>query len=533
MEYQETHGVATNANGLFSFVVGEGSPTNGQFDQITWGDKPHHLQIEIDEGNGYVVMGKVKLQSVPYALFAAKTGSVDDADADPKNEIQTLSLSGRTISLSDGGSVTLPADADDDPSNEIQTLTLSGGTLSLSKGGSVTLPTSNDDDPSNEIQTLSISNDTISLTNGGKVKLPTQTLTAGTGIDITSGVVSATNTSALWNASQLQGVSMSSQKPNKDDVLTYNGTNWVPGTASGGSSLWKKDGNDIYFDNYNVGIGTSSPIFRLHITDSIYGSGNGTIMTQNYLNGGTDGGYINYAFRSVVAGHGGGDNTAGAFYSTDDVASTGIARGIFAIADGDGRYNYALHGISGADATIQNYGVVGVSNGTGTFNMGVYAQANRSNTNTNYGIYAAADSATTDYAGYFSGDVTYTGTLASASDVKLKRDIQDFRGAIDVIKTLEPKTYYFKSEGDAAKMNLSDRKQYGFLAQDLERNFPDLVHTQKQPVSLESAEVLEYKGVDYMSLIPVLTQAIKEQQAMIEELQAKVKALEKEQNNEK
>jgi len=129
MEYQETHGVATNANGLFSFVVGEGSPTNGQFDQMAWGDKAHHLQIEVDAGSGYVVMGKVKLQSVPYALFAANTGSVDDADADPTNEIQQLSISGSKISLSDGGSIDLPVDNDNNPTNEIQTLGITGNTF--------------------------------------------------------------------------------------------------------------------------------------------------------------------------------------------------------------------------------------------------------------------------------------------------------------------------------------------------------------------------------------------------------------------
>jgi len=432
------------------------------------------------------------------------------------------------LTLSNGGSVALPTNNDNSPTNELQTLGLTGNTLTLTDGGSVSLPNDNDTSARNEIQTLTLSNDTIFLSDGGHVILPSQsTFTAGTGISISSGTISATNTSSIWNASQLQGVGVSSSKPAKDQILQYSGTSWTPVTLSGGgTSIWKKDSNNIYFENYNVGIGTDKPIFRLHITDSIYGTGNGTIMTQNYLHGGTDGGYVNYAFRSVVDGHGGGDNTAGLFYSINDVSSTGMARGVRSVADGDGRYNYGMHATSGENASVQNYGVVAVSDGEGTFNMGVFTIADGNSSNTNYGIYATVDSATTTYAGYFNGNVTYTGTLASASDIKFKRDIQNLTGALELITSLEPKTYYFKDEGDAEFIGLSSSKQYGFIAQDLQKVFPDLVHTQKQPKGLKSTETIEYVGVDYISLVPVLTQAIKEQQDMIEDLQAKLLELE-------
>jgi hypothetical protein len=533
LEYQETHGVATNANGLFSLIVGEGSPGSGQFSTLKWGDKNHHLQIEVDAGNGYVVMGKIQLQSVPYALFAANTGSVDDADADSTNELQTLSITGNKISLTDGGSVDLPVDNDNSATNEIQTLGISGNTISLSNGGSVALPVNNDNSATNEIQTLSSSNDTIFLSDGGFVVLSGQTLTAGTGIDITSNTVSAKNKSNIWNAGELQGTSISTDKPTNNDVLQYDGTKWAPSAATGGGSLWKKDGKNVYFDEFNVGINVKKPLFKLHITDSIYGTGNGTIMTQNFLHGGTDGGYINYALRSVVIGHGGGDNTAGAFYSLDDVSATGIARGVYSTADGDGNYNYAVHAVTGENASVQNYGVVAVSEGKGTFNMGVYTVARRNNANTNYGIYASTDSATTQYAGYFNGNVTYTGTLAAASDMKLKRDVKNLSGAVELVKSLQPKSYYFKSTGDAQDIRLSKHKQFGFIAQDLEKTFPNLVHVQKQPKSLKSKEVIEYKGVDYISLIPVLTQAIKEQQEAIELLEQKVEQLQKQIEDEK
>ncbi len=102
------------------------------------------------------------------------TDEVDDADPDPVNEIQTLTKTGNTISLSqNGGSVTDEVDdADPDPVNEIQTLTKTGNTISLSQnGGSVTDEVDDaDPDPVNEIQTLTKTGNTISLSeNGGSV----------------------------------------------------------------------------------------------------------------------------------------------------------------------------------------------------------------------------------------------------------------------------------------------------------------------------------------------------------------------------
>ncbi|MFM2177233.1 MAG: hypothetical protein RL015_1331, partial [Verrucomicrobiota bacterium] len=84
---------------------------------------------------------------------------------------QTLSLSGGTLSISNGNSVTLP---DTSATNELQTLSLSGSSLALSNGGgNVTLP---DSSATNELQALSIAGSVISLSNGGgSVTLPSAT----------------------------------------------------------------------------------------------------------------------------------------------------------------------------------------------------------------------------------------------------------------------------------------------------------------------------------------------------------------------
>ncbi len=84
--------------------------------------------------------GGVTSVSGTYPNFTVTTPT--PADNSPTNEIQTLSIAGNTVSLSNGGgSVALPAEVDGSVTNEIQALSLVGTTLSLSHGGgSVTLP---------------------------------------------------------------------------------------------------------------------------------------------------------------------------------------------------------------------------------------------------------------------------------------------------------------------------------------------------------------------------------------------------------
>ena len=75
LAYEEVHnGVTTNGFGLFTLIIGGGTPTtNGAFNNLSaigWGTSEHFAKIEVDQGQGYIDMGTVKLWSVPYALFA-------------------------------------------------------------------------------------------------------------------------------------------------------------------------------------------------------------------------------------------------------------------------------------------------------------------------------------------------------------------------------------------------------------------------------------------------------------------------------
>lgn len=57
-------------------------------------------------------------------------------------------------------------------------------------------------------------------------------LVTGSGLSVTSNQISVAYATALWNADKLQGVAISVTAPTTGQVLAYNGTNWIPSTAT-------------------------------------------------------------------------------------------------------------------------------------------------------------------------------------------------------------------------------------------------------------------------------------------------------------
>lgn len=110
----------------------------------------------------------------------------EEIDGSTTNELQTLSQSGNTITLSqNGGSFILPTFTDTDG----QSLTLSGNTLSISNGNSITLPTYTD-----VPQILSQSGNTITLSNnGGSFTIPTFNDTDGQSLSLIGNTLSISN----------------------------------------------------------------------------------------------------------------------------------------------------------------------------------------------------------------------------------------------------------------------------------------------------------------------------------------------------
>jgi hypothetical protein len=71
--YIETHSVTTDANGLFTIKIGNGTPVSNTFAGINWatgGTKWLKISMDATGGTSYQLIGASELLSVPYALFA-------------------------------------------------------------------------------------------------------------------------------------------------------------------------------------------------------------------------------------------------------------------------------------------------------------------------------------------------------------------------------------------------------------------------------------------------------------------------------
>lgn len=126
---------------------------------------------------------------------------------------------------------------------------------------------------------------------------------------------------------------------------------------------------------------------------------------------------------------------------------------------------------------------------TGTLTVGTI-----SNTTTMTGVTAT-----------FSGSVTSPDFLIT-SDARLKSDILDLDDALAKVCKLR-----------GASFRMNGKKHIGVIAQEVEEIVPELVSTNEEG----------YKSVAYANTVALLIEAVKEQQAQIEELKLKVLEMEK------
>lgn len=82
--YSEIHQVATDDLGQVSLIIGQGTATIGSFLSINWGSGLYYLSIELNTGNGYIVMGTTQLLSVPFALYANQSNNTQSSVYDLK-----------------------------------------------------------------------------------------------------------------------------------------------------------------------------------------------------------------------------------------------------------------------------------------------------------------------------------------------------------------------------------------------------------------------------------------------------------------
>ena len=249
--YQEEHEVLTDQYGMFNLTIGQGLQVSADaFNTINWqGDKFLQVELSIENDGEFTLSAVQQLMSVPYAFLADRALNVDDADADPSNELQALSISNDTLYLSSGGFVVLPSDqindADADPTNELQVISMSNDTLYLSSGGFVVLPPDQindaDADPTNEFQTITRNGSTINLSgNGGSV-----TVFDGDYTNLTNTPTIPSKTSDLFNDSGFLTSEFDGSTTNEIQTLSKSGSTISLSDNGGSVTVFDGDYNDL------------------------------------------------------------------------------------------------------------------------------------------------------------------------------------------------------------------------------------------------------------------------------------------------
>ena len=126
------------------------------------------------------------------------------------------------------------------------------------------------------------------------------------------------------------------------------------------------------------------------------------------------------------------------------------------------------------------------------------------------------------------GELRATGTItAFYSDERLKENIKPIQNAIQKVMAIQGVTY--NANDLAGTFGYTDQsEQVGVIAQEVELVMPQVVKAAPFDIAVDddnneiSKTGQNYKTVQYEKLIPLLIEAIKEQQAQIEELKAKL-----------
>ena len=256
--------------------------------------------------------------------------------------------------------------------------------------------------------------------------------------------------------------------------------------------------------NVSIGSGAVSADKKLYIrynnTDS------DTKVLHSEFTGGAYQASAIWGSAEAAAGFGYGGTFYGGYKGVRGFADidtgSGTRNGVFGYAKG-GDYNYGLYGQAiGGSGAVNAIGVYGKATGNGTL-----------------------------YAGYFNGSILVTGSVLP-SDEKFKEGIRPLVGQtiVDKVRLLNPVNYTYVTD---TGLNFPRGEQYGLIAQELEQVFPDLVQTELFVDVIEPEEgksnlpiIKEetFKSINYNGLIPILLQAIQEQQAEIEALKSALSA---------
>lgn len=473
----------------------------------------------------------------------SSTDNVNDADANPSNEIQSLSLSGNTLALSQGGGNISLASFVSPWSNSGSNLYFNTGKVGIGDNSPVaTLTVGNGD----KLQISGSDGDIKFNDDQGSIRFANAN---GSNASMMYMFASGTNNSTRM---------LVSHSPNFSSWgLQYNDTadafNWI------GDNLPVMQ---IQLSGQRrIGIGTDSPSGKVHVVENS-STGIGHLkLTETQLDfsritmdNTVHGNFWDIAARTDT-------NLSNAelniYHSDTGDLLTINARGRVGINDqapnyalevdgnGDRRIINAYNTLPTTATTTYNYGVrvnlsqsgntgfprlynlYGISTDTDAYiTYGLYGYASGASFR-NYGVYAYAPT-TNGYAVYANGDVYSTGSYLP-SDSRLKTGVTSITNSLELIGQLHPKTYQY-NQREYDFLNLPQQTQYGFVAQEVAALLPELTketfHAYDEALSdTEEGQGVLFTSVNYIGFIPILVAGMQEQQAIIEDQQQEIEDL--------
>jgi len=386
--------------------------------------------------NTVITPSWTRIQGIP-AGFADGTDNIDDADNSITNEIQTLNLSGTTLTLSSGGgSVTLPSSGGGDnwgtqvvvtdvslagngttatplmiPDNGVTAAKIASGAVTTAKilDGTV----SNADLADNSVTTLKIAdgaiatadlaNSTVTTDKLGNLAVSAEKIQSGA---VTSDKLAANSvTSAKIAAAAVTGDKISQAGATAGQVLKWNSTTWAPAndeTGSGGLTLPFSgsatiDGATLEIINtFSTGPFVNQLIGIKGKSMAAHGTG---VYGEALQNGGSSRG-VNGRVRSEQGGIGVlGENLSlsGNGYGVWGESASEVGSGVYGLASNAMGANYGVYGVTmspdgyGVYGTSGNVGVKGIVTGITGARFGVFGETQSTG---GYGVYGHAGATT-------------------------------------------------------------------------------------------------------------------------------------------
>jgi hypothetical protein len=119
-----------------------------------------------------------------------------------------------------------------------------------------------------------------------------------------------------------------------------------------------------------------------------------------------------------------------------------------------------------------------------------------------------------------SGNLYVTGSYSN-SDRALKENIVTLPNQLEKVKQLNPVSFDWKEKTEDG----STQSSIGFVAQEVEELYPNLVTKPEEDTDAEQGSRTKYKTLNYPVMVSILTKAIQEQQEQIETLKQEIREI--------